>query len=201
MPTTERPGCRHCGDGLPVGGRGPVPRFCSTRCRVAAHRARQAREALPVEMTRLRRWVRREGKRPVRADNGRSASSTNPFTWAPHAKAKSSPHGDGLGYVLDGGDGIVCLDLDHALAGGKLAPWAREILDRCPATFVEVSMSGDGLHVFGRGKVWQGRRIRRGDGANIEVYGRGRYVAVTGERYGDAPVKLADLSEVVASLI
>ena len=187
MPTTERPGCRRCGGALPAGGRGRVPTYCSDRCRVAAHRARKAREALPKEMTRLRRWVRRDGKRPIRADDGKPASSTSPFTWAPHAVARRSPHGNGIGYVLDGGDGIVCIDLDHAVdASGKLAPWAREILDRCGPTFVETGVSGTGLHIWGRAKVWQGRRIRRPDGAHIEVYGRGRHIAI-GERYADTP--------------
>ncbi len=140
-------------------------------------------------------------KRPVRADNGRPASSTNPFTWASHERAELSPHGVGLGYVLDGGDRIVCIDLDHCIDGrGRLAAWAREIVGRCPATYIEVSPSGTGLHLWGRGKVWHGRRIRHADGACIEVYGRGRYIAM-GQRYGDAPSTLADLSEVVDSLI
>jgi primase-polymerase (primpol)-like protein len=200
MPTTERAGCRRCGGVLPVAGRGPLPVYCSGRCRVAAHRERKAREALPVEMTRLRRWVRRDGKRPIRADSGRPASSTDPFTWATHPQAKRSRHGDGIGYMLDGGDGIVCIDLDHALDGGKLAPWAQAILARCPATFTEVSPSGTGLHIWGRARVRQGRVIRRPDGAHIEIYGRARHIAVTAERYKGAPVKLADVTELVRFL-
>ncbi|MFE1361324.1 bifunctional DNA primase/polymerase [Streptomyces harbinensis] len=199
MSVAERPGCRRCGAVLPVAGRGPVPTYCSGACRTAAYRERRRREALPVEMTRLRRWVRREGKRPVRADTGCPASSTNPFTWATHQAARRSRHGDGLGYVLDGGDGIVCIDLDHALIDGRPVPWAADILARCPATFTEVSPSGTGLHIWGRGRVLRGRRIRREDGAHIEVYGRGRYIAL-GERYEEAPTTLADLSELVAYL-
>ena len=45
------------------------------------------------------------------------------------------------------------------------------------------------------------RRIRREDGANIEVYGTGRYIAVTGRPYRNAPNTLADLSGVVASVL
>jgi len=41
-----------------------------------------------------------------------------------------------------------------------------------------------------------GRVIRRGDVA-IEVYSAVRFMAVTGERFEDAPLRLADLSEVV----
>ncbi|MET9953522.1 DNA primase [Streptomyces sp. NPDC006339] len=189
----EREGCEAK---LPVAGRGPMPRFCSTRCRVAAHRARPA---LPVELTRRERWVRRDERKAPRTVDGGFASVTSPSTWTSHRSAAASSVGVGLGYVLAAGDGIVCVDLDHCLDEGELAPWAREFLDHCPPTFVEVSASGTGLHVWGRGDVDRGRRIRR-DGVAIEVYGRGRYIAVTGERYGQAPAKLADLTEVVGTI-
>lgn len=193
----ERSGC---GAPLPVAGRGPVPRFCSTRCRVAAHRARRAAEvALPRELTARRRWVRRDERKAPRTTDGGFASVTDPATWSTYRAAVAAPVGVGLGYVLAEGDGVVCIDLDHCLHDGELAPWAREILDRCPPTFVEVSPGGDGLHIWGRGSVTHGRRIRR-DGAAIEIYGRSRYVAITGRRYADAPRSLADLTEVVTAL-
>lgn len=174
-----------------------MPVYCSGRCRTAAHRDRTR---LPAEMTSRRRWVRRtEDKRPVQTD-GRPASVTDPATWAHHRPAADSRHGAGLGYVLAEGDGIVCIDLDHCLSpDGELADWAAEILDHCPATYTEISPSGRGLHVWGRGRVGRGRRIRRSDGAEIEIYGQGRYIAL-GRRYGDAPPVLADLSEVIASV-
>ena len=192
----ERSGCEAV---LPVAGRGPMPRFCSTRCRVAAHRARRAGSALPAEMTRRRRWVRRDGRKAPRTLDGGFASVTAPDTWSAHAEAAASNVGAGLGYVLAAGDGIVCIDLDHCLDGEDLAAWAREILGRCPPTFVEVSPSGDGLHIWGRGELKRGRRMRQG-GAAVEVYGQGRYVAMTGRRFEGCPTELADLSEVVASL-
>lgn len=193
----ERSGCEAV---LPVAGRGPVPRFCSTRCRVAAHRARHAGPALPVEMTGRRRWVRRDERKAPRTLDGGFASVTAPGTWSMHAEAAASSAGVGLGYVLAAGDSIVCIDLDHCLDGEGLAAWAREILDGCPPTFVEVSPSGDGLHIWGRGELERGRRMRQG-GSSVEVYGQGRYVAMTGRRFENSPLVLADLSEVVASLV
>ncbi|MFP3990663.1 bifunctional DNA primase/polymerase [Streptomyces sp. E11-3] len=192
----EREGCAVP---LPIAGRGPVPRFCSTRCRVAAHRASRSKVALPRELTSRRRWVRRDERKAPRTLDGGFASVTSPSSWSMHSAAKASPVGVGLGYVLADGDGVVCIDLDHCFEGEVLAPWARAILDRCPPTFVEVSPSGDGLHIWGRGQLERGRRIRHG-GEAIELYGQGRYVAVTGRRFEDCPVRLADLSEVVASL-
>lgn len=150
-------------------------------------------------MTSQRRWVRRSKRKMPLTVEGAAASSTDPGTWTTHAAAKRSRVGAGLGFVL-AGDGIVCVDLDHCIdASGRLAGWARRILDRMPATFVEVSPSGTGLHIFGRGWVGRGRRIRSGD-RSVEVYDRGRYIAVTGQRFEAAPARLADISAVVATL-
>ncbi|WP_432159076.1 DNA primase [Streptomyces sp. bgisy153] len=192
--------CEHqpCGAELRRTGVGRPPRFCSARCRVAAHRARNA---VPAELRERRRWVRRgDDKAPLRADTGRHASTTTASTWRTHAEAARSPHGTGLGYVLADGDDVLVLDLDHCLDNGRLAPWAAAILKACPDTFVEVSPSGTGLHIWGRGRLDRGRRIRRPDGACIEAYSSGRYIAL-GHRYRQAPLHLADLTEALTSLL
>ncbi|MEU3613517.1 bifunctional DNA primase/polymerase [Streptomyces sp. NPDC006872] len=144
--------------------------------------------------------MRRDERKAPRTVEGGFASVTAPNTWSAYADAASSEAGVGLGYVLAEGDGVVCIDLDHCLDEGELASWARAIVDRCPATYMEISPGGDGLHLWGRGELKRGRRIRRG-GEAVEVYGQGRYVAMTGRRFEGAPLELADLSEVVASLI
>lgn len=131
---------------------------------------------------------------------GRAASSTDPSTWSSYAEAAASPVGAGLGFVLAEADGIVCLDLDHCIRAGQLAPWARSILDQFPDTYVEVSMSGTGLHIFGLGRLDMGRRIRTG-GRQVEAYSTGRYIAVTGVRFEACPSRLADLSEALASIL
>lgn len=148
-------------------------------------------------MTEKARWIRREkSKRPVTV-TGKSASSTDAGTWSTFTKAHDSTVGVGLGFVL--GDGIGCIDLDHCITDGVVADWASSILDRCPPTFVEVSQSGEGLHIFGLLPEGPGRNIRRGDAA-VEFYSVGRYIAMTGDRFGGAPSSLADLSEVIASI-
>lgn len=165
-----------------MAGRGRIPRFCSTRCRVAAHRAGRT---LPRELTERARWVRYAAKRPVTLD-GRPASSTDPSTWSSYGEARRSAVGDGLGFVL--GDGIACLDLDHCLINGRPTPAAQAILDRVPDAYVEVSPSGDGLHVWGRAPEQSGRR--RGW---VEAYSTGRYITVTDTVFRRGG--LADLAE------
>lgn len=178
--------CDYCGGELPTRARRDR-RTCSTRCRVALHRA----NSLPTELTSRARWVRHDRKRPITV-HGAPASTTDPATWSTYAQAKRSRVGDGLGYVLVAGDGVVCLDLDHVLDGGELVPEAEALLDRLPATYVEVSPSGTGLHVWGRGDLVIGRRTVV-DGVRLEAYGDRRFITVTGRRWRGAPCRLADL--------
>lgn len=194
---TSRLGCEVCGARLPVAGRGRIPRFCSGRCRVAAHRARRR---VPRELTSRARWVRYSDRKVPLTVSGEVASSTDVRTWCDYRTASSSKAGVGLGFVLNG-DGVICLDVDHCLdERGEVAPWAGRLLERMPSTYVEVSPSGDGLHVWGHGRVMRGRRVPL-DGGTVEIYGAGRYITVTGRRFGDAPASLADLSEVVSLVL
>lgn len=149
--------CEQCGDHL--GARhSHRARFCSTRCRVAAHRAKKTQ--LPHKLTIRDRWIRRSAAKVPLTVGDTPASSTDPATWSTHKDAAASTAGAGLGFVLTEDDDIVCLDLDHCIAPltGRLAPWAAAILRDAGATYVEVSPSGDGLHIWGRADVRQGRR-------------------------------------------
>lgn len=192
--------CERCGDSMSLPPRGRTPRYCSTKCRVAAHRARQ----LPQELTSRQRWARfantpRPGGKPTRRpvmENGRSASSTNPHTWTTYAAVKASKAGHGVGFML--GDGIGAIDLDRCIVDGRLEAWAQRIVDMCPPTFIEVSPSGTGLHIFGHLAAGPGRGQRAG--ARIEIYSRARFMTVTGDQWPGSVNTLGDLSAVVASL-
>ncbi|MET9480930.1 bifunctional DNA primase/polymerase [Streptomyces sp. NPDC006638] len=191
--------CEHCGESLPLMVRQHA-RYCDTRCRSRAFRAKNA--ALPVELTTRDRWVRRAADKVPLTTAGTAASSTDPRTWSTHEDAAASTVGVGLGFVLSDVDDVVCIDLDHCLnrTTGRLAAWANAIVRDAGATYVEVSPSGDGLHIWGRADVRQGRRIRRPDGTAVEVYGTGRYITVTGRRHGSSPSILADLSAVITNM-
>lgn len=168
-------------------------RFCSPKCRVYASR----KPVIPAEMRAERRWVRRNKRKMPLTIAGGNASSTNPDTWADYAEVKDSTVGVGLGFVLGGG--IGCIDLDHCFIDGELADWAQDVIDACPETYMEVSPSGDGLHIFGRLPEGPGRNMREGERC-VEFYSVGRYMTVTGERFGGSSV-LADLSGAVASIL
>lgn len=197
--TSTSPRCEHepCGKPLRITARRHA-RFCSPKCRAAAHRARRS---VPAELTARPRWVRRTARKVPVTVGGAVASSTDASTWSTYRGAARSSAGVGLGFVLNG-DGIVVLDLDHCLDGDQVAPWAQGVLDAAAGCWVERSVGGDGLHVWGRGVLpgGVGRRVRLGAGT-VEVYDRGRYIAVTGTTWGGTPHRLGDLQHVIDSLL
>lgn len=147
---------------------------------------------VPVEMIGRHRWVRHKDKRPLTSSGG-SASSTDSSTWGSIRDVLSSEVGDGVGFVLGGG--IGCLDLDHCLTSSGLTSFAGRVLESLPSTYVEVSPSGTGLHVFGWIPERLGRRV-----PGVEVYSRGRYMTVTGIPFEGSAAVLGDLDEVARRL-
>ena len=167
---------------------------CSGKCRVALHRS-LANPALPDQLKAIPQWVRRAQKVPMQFCGGH-ASSTNPATWCDFETARQSHVGDGLGFVL-AGNGVVCIDLDHCLTADGLADWAVPIVAQARGTFIEVSQSGTGLHIFGLARISAGRNLGNG----VEIYERGRFIAVTGRRFRRAPLKLQSVAPLVSELL
>lgn len=95
--------------------------------------------------------------------------------------------------MLTAGDGVTVVDLDHAVEAGRVLPWAQRIVDRLPATYMERGKSGNGLHLWFRGSVPAGRRVRRGE-VQVEVYSDRRYMIV-GARVSGTPLELAELPD------
>lgn len=185
-------------------------RYCSNSHRVLAARARKRqRDAaltveqqarIPAELTSRARWVRHKDKIPLRTD-GRFASVKDPSSWSDYAAVAACRTGDGIGFVLTASDSIVVVDLDHAVEDGRVLPWAQTIVDQLPPTYMERGRSGTGLHLWFRGAVPHGRRIRKGQLA-FEVYSDRRYMIV-GDRVPGTPLSLAvlpDAAGLVASL-
>lgn len=170
--------CEYCG--IRITAKRADARYCSSAHRIYAHRTQKAAGGVPVELIRRDRWVRyAPNKTPLRT-NGHAASSTDPKTWATYTAAAASRAGIGLGFVL--GDGIGCIDLDHVLEDGSPTPEAEEFLADYPDHYIEISPSGDGLHIWGTADEAAGTR-RREAGISVERYSTGRYITVTGNIY------------------
>lgn len=173
---------------------------------MAAHRAKQSSGDALAELRRIPRWVRwetvrRRGgltKMPL-TPAGAAASSTDPETWSRYRDASRSAVGDGVGFVLNG-DGLVCLDVDHCVTAGRVAPWAADLLEAVGDTYVELSPSGRGLHIWGRANLRAGRVVRI-PGGKVECYGSGRYITVTARPVPGSFPRIADIGDVVAALV
>lgn len=201
--------CEQCAGPMPLMARADA-RYCGATCRKRASRSRitarqeqlaaEQQARIPAELTSRPRWVRHKDKVPMRTD-GRFASVKDPSSWSDFAAVVASRTGDGVGFVLTAGDGIVVVDLDHAVENGRVLPWAQAIVDQLPPTYMERGRSGTGLHLWFRGAVSHGRRIRKGELA-FEVYSDRRYIIV-GDRVPGTPLELAELPDaagLIASL-
>lgn len=161
---------------------------------------------VPREMESSPRWVRwrlvdrgdRRAKVPVNS-SGRPISVTDPDNWQDYFDTLWTRAGSGMGFVV--GDGIGCIDLDDALtAEGEPKPWAEAILARTPKTFTEVSQSGRGLHIWGHLAEAPGRNLRTA-GKTVEIYSRGRFIALGRTAWRDSVPRLADITELAEELI
>jgi putative DNA primase/helicase len=157
-------------------------------------------EQIPAELKASNRFVtwryvwkpalEKWDKPPLRADNGKSASSTNAGTWSTFDAAVQSAKQrrcDGIGIVLIEGNEIVGIDLDHCRdpVTGEIAPWAMHIVHQLN-TYTEISPSGTGLRLWLKAKRRKKGR-RKGD---IEVYSWGRYLTCTGQHLDGTPTTI-----------
>jgi len=149
-------------------------------------------ENIPQELKSIRRWVLWEGKKIPCQGNGSLASATNPNTWDTFENVKSyyEVRGySGIGFVLTDEDDIVCIDLDNKLEEYKT--FAQEF-----GSYAEVSPSGNGIHIWCRGKK-PGGKCRRGD---IEIYEDKRYITFTGHHIEGTPCTLENCQEGINEL-
>ena len=172
-------------------------------------------DTIPAELKALDQWVcwrleTRPGedkptKVPYTPRNGDKAKAGQPGTWDTFAEAVAAYEASkswtrpysGIGFQLADDDGLFAGDLDACIDPntGEVAGWASDIL-ALAGTYAEHSPSGTGLRFFGFGELPPGRRKE----GPREAYDRGRYVTVTGRRFGAAPEFIADCSAVLPAL-
>ena len=180
--------------------------------------------AFPAEMTARDQWCLwriepdkngRPTKVPYRPD-GRKAASNDPRTWSTFPVVStifSQQPGafGGIGYFFAPDDGICGVDLDVSLdSNGNLHLWAKDIVDRFQNTYRAVSVSGGGLHILcravlpGKGRNFNvpgGPTDPGGKRAQIGLFDRTRFFALTGRTYQQSSLDLADHQETIDWLI
>ncbi|MBF0779474.1 MULTISPECIES: DNA primase [unclassified Granulicatella] len=82
---------------------------------------------------------------------------------------------DGLSFVLSKDDPLVCIDLDN-VDNKKLEIFITDFND----TYIEISQSGRGLHIFVKGKIEKNFNNQL---EKVEMYQENRCIAMTGNVY------------------
>lgn len=158
-----------------------------------AEREKALRAAVPDEMKARKNWVAvrtwksaekdKLSKRPIDCNTGNYAESDNPETWTTFDKALEYVREHGgttVAYALDGKDKVSCVDIDRCFdENGELSEMAKEALKRSGATYAERSVSGNGLHIFGKTDGMDLRTFSKG--GDLEFYQKEQFIAMTGD--------------------
>ena len=161
----------------------------------------EIKKYIPESMKNLDNWVLwkledkandrgevRKTKIPIQAVSKKNAMSTEPKTWTDFQTAINNKGEFGLGFVLPLDGSMTMIDLDHCIENGKFSEFAKEILARFRDTYMELSQSGTGVHIFCKGGVPTAVKTDK-----IEVYSSKRYCAMTGNSI--RPMEVADYQE------
>ena len=118
---------------------------------------------LPFEMKTMKRFVGwHKGKRidkdgneivtklPYSIVTGESSCWNKEDNWATFDQAIKNT--DLLGFVMKKEDGIVCIDLDDCYIDGSLRPFHKKVVEMFDGTYMEMSQSGEGIHIFMKGR-------------------------------------------------
>ncbi len=116
------------------------------------------------------------------------SDAQNPDTWLRHEVASEYARalgpGYGVGVVIHEGCGLLCVDIDGCIGPGGLSPLAvqfiRDARKCCPDAYVEVSMSGRGIHIIGPFSGTAPAHSTKNKEIHAELYTKKRYIALTG---------------------
>ncbi len=164
-------------------------------------------ESIPLELRQMVQWVVwsfevRDGKKtkvPYSPMTGRRAAVNDPDCWVSFEDAIKflgiAKGVDGIGFVFSEADDYCGVDIDGCIVAGEIKPNAMKIIEQLGG-YTEISPSGKGIKIIVRAKLGEGRR-----GKGIEIYDRGRFFTVTGQKIHDmAGEVIPERQEVIDSL-
>ncbi len=191
--------------------------FESTRTRPVALSANA--NNIPAELTQLAQWVvwrytwshkkRKWDKPPTNVRTCKLAASDDPSTWTSFERAhtrytRQGSAWSGIGFVFAPRDGYCGFDLDDCRdpLTGTISAWAVEFVATI-GSYSEVSPSGTGIKGICRAVLpeGKGRKLKLPGGQVVELYDRGRYFTVTGQRLAAAPGTIEDAQAAVDDLL
>lgn len=143
----------------------------------------------------------KHNKIPVNWRTAEPCNAHEPGVWTTYdqACAAAAAFGAGftVGFVLTTNDDLFCLDIDNARQpDGSWSEVARALVAWLPGCMVEVSLSGNGLHVWGRYPSPPPHRKKRID-IGCELYTELRFIAIGTQQTGDIAPRCDALPEVI----
>lgn len=151
----------------------------------------------PAELRALPQWMvagsgdpsSKEYKRPVDPKTGKWGSPTDPATWGTFEQAMASPY-PLKGFVFHASDPYSVIDLDTYKAKNEQVKNLHAEVSRHAETYSELSQSGLGTHIIGRGIVAEGAN---NEANSLEVYSDGRFMICTGRAVEGLVRPIADM--------
>ncbi len=166
---------------------------------------RKNEEVIPQELLKLPFWVGyqlrrnkdRTDKVPMNVLTGRPAKTNDPSTWTDYTTASdlALQRGyAGVGFVFQ--PPYVGVDIDHCVKDGAIAPYAVEIL-KVLNSYSEYSPSGTGIHILCKGEIARACKISK---IGLEIYTKGRFFTVTGNRLENYPAELNECTDALKGI-
>ncbi|MHC4647537.1 MAG: phage NrS-1 polymerase family protein [Planctomycetota bacterium] len=144
---------------------------------------RQLPDAL-APLGAYKQFIIHRNKVPWDLANNCPGDAHNPAMWmdAPTALAMAEALGEphGVGFVLTDDNPVFCLDIDGCNEGDKWSALAMEMMARFKGAAVEVSLSGNGIHIWGLAGALPPHR-NKAPGGVLELYTTKRFIAITGK--------------------
>ncbi|GEM01933.1 protein of unknown function [Halolactibacillus halophilus] len=129
--------------------------------------------------------------------NGKKANATNLKTWTSYDKALNNfelGKTNGIGFVLTDNDPFTCIDLDNCIQDGVITSEVKALVDTIDS-YTEYSQSGNGLHIWVKGKK-PGTRSKNSK-KGIEIYDNKRFIIMTGNHVEGTPLEIIDRQDIL----
>lgn len=155
----------------------------------------------PAELRALPQWMvagsgdpsSKDFKRPIDPKTGKWGSPADPKTWGTFEQAMASPY-PLKGFVFHASDPYSVIDLDTYKAKNEQVKNLHAEIARHAETYAELSQSGLGTHIIGRGFVAEGAN---NEANSLEVYSTGRFMICTGRAVEGLVKPVADIQELL----
>jgi len=131
-------------------------------------------------------WTIRDGRKfPINYNTAQISDAHDPAAWLDAATAAqilpAYGPGYGIGFVFTESDPFFFIDVDKCRTpSGEWSPLALEMVAAFPEALVEISQSGQGLHIIGSYSGPRPEHACKNTGLGLELYTAKRFVALTG---------------------